>query len=219
MHDKILVFDLDATLYYVGNAIEEECDKKVCRYLADHLQISLDDARELMLDIRRKYKYETEAIEKELPFSKYDFIEDVCAVDVSSIPQDRELDAILQKISNPKYILTDSTQRHVADTLHQLSVKLSHFSGIFDAHDMDYTFKYNPEAYQMFLHRFKLKPKDCIMFEDSLTNLAVAKSLGLSTVLISPSSAQQPDFVDYMFSDIKTALLSLNKLGLNSIKC
>lgn len=209
MFDKVLVFDLDATLYYAGNAIEQLCDKKVCDYISDKLQITDKQAQDILSDIRKKYHFETDAIKEDWPFSKKEFVEYVCDVDVGILSSDKELDDIICQIPNKKYILTDSTSKHVKDTLKQISLNESHFSGICDAHDMQYTFKHNTEGYNIFFDKYSLSPTDCVIFEDNMNNIEVAKSLGMTTVLISPDIQNKPLCADYLFTDIKTALRKL----------
>lgn len=208
MQNKILVFDLDGTLYYAGDKIERLCNAKIIRYFADKLNIGLEQSENLIKDIRSRYAYDVEALEHDFPFSKFEFMEDVCDVDVSILPPDAELNDLLKRLPQPKYILTDSTGRHVSDTLKAIRVDESLFSGVFDAHDMNYTFKYNPESFRMFLQKYNLKAGDCILFEDSVINLRTAQQLGFTTVLIRPDIPAEANF-NYCFSDIKTALKSL----------
>ena len=208
MQNKVLVFDLDATLYYAGDKIEELCDAKVIRYFADKLNISLKQSEDLIKDIRSRYAYDVEALEHDFPFSKFEFMEDVCDVDVSILQPDTKLNGLLKRLPQPKYILTDSTRRHVSDTLKAIRVDENLFTGVFDAHDMNYTFKYNPESFRLFLQKYNLKAQDCILFEDSVTNLRTAQQLGFTTVLIRPDIPAEANF-DYCFSDIKTALTKL----------
>lgn len=208
MQNKNLIFDLDATLYYVGDEIEKLCDAKVVEYFVKNLGLNFSQAKDLIKDIRSRYAYDVEALEGELPFSKAEFIDYVCDVDVSVLKADSELDNLLKALPQSKYILTDSIKKHVDDTLRALSVDAGRFNGIFDAHDMAYAFKYNPQSYSLFLRKYNLDAKDCIMFEDSLVNLKTAKSLGFSTVLIRPE-LKSAAYVDYCFGDIKTALKAL----------
>lgn len=208
MQNKNLVFDLDATLYYAGDTIEKLCDAKVVEYFVKKMNLSFSQAEKLIADIRSRYAYDVEALESELPFSKAEFMDYVCDIDVSSLAADKELDAVLRLLPQPKYILTDSISKHVSDTLRAIHVGIDNFKGVFDARDMAYTFKYNPQSYRLFLQKYNLNAKDCIMFEDSLTNLKTAKSLGFSTVLIRPE-AKGAEYIDYCFSDIKTALWAL----------
>lgn len=208
MKNKILVFDLDATLYYAGDEIEKLCDAKVVRWFSNKLNISSEQADKLIKDIRSRYAYDVEALEHDFPFSKYEFIEDVCDVDVSILEPDIELNGLLKSLPEPKYILTDSIRRHVSDTLKAIRVEEGLFNGVFDAHDMNYTFKYNPESFRLFLQKYNLKAEDCILFEDSVTNLTTAQKLGFTTVLVRPDIPNGTRF-DYCFPDIKTALKTL----------
>lgn len=208
MQNKVLVFDLDATLYYAGDKIEELCDAKVIRYFADKLNISLKQSEDLVKDVRSRYAYDVEVLEHDFPFSKFEFMEDVCDVDVSILPPDTELNELLKHLPQPKYILTDSIRRHVSDTLKAIHVDENLFAGVFDAHDMNYTFKHNPESFAMFLQKYGLKASDCVLFEDSANNLKVAKSLGFKTVLIRPECPEEQK-ADYWFPDIKTAITKL----------
>ena len=45
------------------------------------------------------------------------------------------------------------------------------FTYIYDAHDMDYIFKYREGCFEKFLQTFNLKAQDCVMFEYSIKNL------------------------------------------------
>lgn len=208
MKNKKLVFDLDATLYYAGDKIEKLCDEKVINFFAKKMKITDEEAERLVKQVRSRYVYDVEALESDFPFSKFEFLEDICDVDVSMLQSDSELNEILHKLPQDKYILTDSIYRHVKDTLKVLHVDEQLFKGVFDAHDMGYIFKYRPKSFEQFLQKYGLQSSECILFEDSITNLRVAKSLGFITVLVRPEKIED-DKVDYWFSDIKSALKAL----------
>ena len=74
---------------------------------------------------------------------------------------------------------------------------------------MDYIFKYNKVCFEKFLDKFNLCAQDCVIFEDSIKNLETAKACGMITVFVKPDKIEKPQYVDYMFSDIKTALKEL----------
>ena len=48
MKNKTLIFDLDATLYYVGDKVEKLCDDRVVSYLNEYLKIDKSRALELI---------------------------------------------------------------------------------------------------------------------------------------------------------------------------
>lgn len=209
MKNKVLIFDLDATLYYVGNKIEKLCDRKVISYIVKNLHLSEDKADSLVKSLREKYRYDSEAISDNYSLPQREFVEYICDVSTDDIYQDKELDAILKQISNAKYILTDSTQKHTKDVLTKMGVDKNNFIYIYDAHDMNYIFKYRKECFEKFLAKFSLQADDCIMFEDNAKNLEVAKSCGMTSIYIKPDQTEKPWFADYMFSDIKSALKNL----------
>ena len=141
--------------------------------------------------------------------SSKEFVEFVCDIPTDVIPQDKELEKILKKIPNPKYIVTDSTTKHTKDVLKKMEVDYKNFIYIYDAHDMNYIFKYRKECLAKFLSKFNFKASDCVIFEDNVKNLEVAKNHGMVTVYIKPNEPEKPQYVDYMFPDIKGALVKL----------
>lgn len=209
MKNKTLIFDLDSTLYYVGNKMEKLCDNKVISYVVKNLHVSESEALNLIKRFREEYRYDSEAIVNKYSISQKDFVEYVCDIPTDDIPQDKELNALLKQISNAKYILTDSTQKHTKDILKKMEVSENNFNYIYDAHDMDYIFKYRKGCFEKFLAKFNLQAKDCVMFEDSYKNLEMAKFCGMTTVYIKHDVTEKPQSVDYMYPDIKTALKSL----------
>ncbi len=209
LQNKILVFDLDGTLYQDVAEVDALEYVKIISFISSKLQITETQAQEVIADIRSRYVYDIDALEGELPFSKEEFLEDVCDVDVSFLSQAPELNNLLSQLSQRKFILTDSIAKHVADTLKAIGVSEDLFEAVFSAKDMDYLFKYRPQGFEKFLQRFSLKAQDCIVFEDSLRNLKIAKSLGFTTVHIASEASHQEDFVDYQFSDINTAIQQL----------
>lgn len=204
--DKILVFDLDGTLYNVGMAVEDLIDRKILEFFASHLHIPGDEAKALMQDIRSRYIYDVDAMGTEFPFDKKEFMDFTCDVDVSFLPKDYALDAKLKNMPQRKFILTDSTKKHVHDVLSAIGVSANNFAGIFDGHDMQYAFKYNKDGFRLFLDKYGLKAQDCLLFEDRPRNLEVADKMGFITISISPQEGEKPSFCDYWFADINQAL-------------
>lgn len=209
MKNKTLIFDLDSTLYYAGNQMEKLCYNKVMSFLIENMNVNKIQAMKLIKEFRKNYHYDSEAIAKEYPFDQSEFIEYVCDIPTDFISEDKELATILKQISNSKYIVTDSTQKHTKDVLEKIKINKDLFVYIYDAHDMDYIFKYNKVCFEKFLDKFNLCAQDCVIFEDSIKNLDMAKSCGMITVFVKPDKIEKPQYVDYMFSDIKTALKEL----------
>ncbi len=208
MAGKVYVFDLDGTLYKASETVEKLVDAAVVRFFETKLQINKKEAVELIKSLRERYYYDADALEKEYPFSKKEFLEYICDVDVSSLPQDEKLNKLLQGIPNDKYIITDSTQKHVTDVLKQIGVDKGLFRGIFDGHDMQYSFKCTGKGYEKFLQKYNLSASECTIFEDNGENLRAAKELGFVTIGIGGKiSAANTRFCDYVYNDIKEAIM------------
>ncbi len=209
MQNKVLVFDLDGTLYHGTDEICKLEDIKIISFLSSKLQITKDKTKHLIADIRSRYVYDVDALEGELPFSKEEFLENVCDVDVSYLSQNLILNQYLSQLSQRKFILTDSIAKHVSDVLRIIGVDENLFEAVFTAKDMNYIFKYKPEGFYKFLQKYSLKAQDCVLFEDSLRNLKVAKSLGFITVFISSEIRLKESYIDYQFTDINVAMKEL----------
>lgn len=212
MQDKALVFDLDNTLYYDGDSeVEKKENAKIVNFLKQKLHLSVAEAYNFMSDARSRGLYDVDAVTPDMPFTKREFMDNVCDVDVGFLPRNERLNRLLKSIPRRKFIITDGISKRVRAVLSSIAVDEDNFEGIFDGHDMNYAFKRNPQAFEMFLRKYNLQAKDCILFEDSLVNLQTAKKLGFTTVLISPEKTGDYPFVDKYFPDIVTALDDLTK--------
>lgn len=208
---ETLVFDLDHTLYSLTSEVEKRVNKRVDLFFTQKLGASPREAKKIRQDLLQRYRYEAEGIAQQYHQSPKEFMDFICDIDVSFLPPNPQLDKLLAGLPQNKYILTDSTKKHVNDTLAALKVKTEHFSGIFDAGDGNYVFKPNRSVFETFFSQYELIPAACIMFEDNVLNLQTAKSLGMATVLIS-NETNIPSYVDYVFPDINSGLSTLQKI-------
>lgn len=207
--DKVLIFDVDNTLYQAGDLVDRMEDVIIKKFFAIKLSVNENEAWQIIQDIRSRYHYDVDALEGEYPFSKYEFMETACRVDMSFLKPNYELNSFLHMLPQTKIIFTDNTVNHAKDVFNAIGVDENVFDDIFDAHAMKYTFKRKKEAFNMMLDRFKLKATSCIMFEDSITNLKMASNFGMTTVLISPDAAKIDENFNFKFKDINTALAQM----------
>ena len=185
---EILVFDLDHTLYPPTPAIERNVDAKIMAFFQRELRMTEAEAAELMVETRRRQIYETELADK-YHFSRRDFLYEICDVDVGMLAPDTQLAALLSGLPRRQFIFTSSL-----------------FEKIVDADDTAYKYKGSIAGYEAFCALAGVSPRQCVMFEDSISNLRTAKQAGFQTILISPDKSDAA--ADWVFADIKTALLS-----------
>lgn len=208
---ETLVFDLDHTLYSLTSEIEKRVNERIDIFFEQKLGASPQEAEKIRQELLQRYRYEAEGIAQQYHQSPQEFMDFICDIDVNFLPPNPQLDKLLTRLPQNKYILTDSTIKHVNDTLTALKVETEHFNGIFDAADGNYIFKPNRSVFETFFNKYKLLPTNCIIFEDNALNLQTAKSFGMTTVLIS-NEASAPSYVDYVFPDINSSLSTLQKI-------
>lgn len=202
---KNYIFDLDATLYQDNGEFEANYEILVDKFFMTRLNMSEAEAQEERNKIISKFISGTEGIRPQFGISVKEFMDYTCAADVSHLSQNLWLEEQLRCLSGRLFIFTDSTVGHVHDTLSRIGVSQDIFAKIFDAEQAGYNFKYQKETFECFFKKCQVVPQESVMFEDSLRNLKMAKSFGITTILISQENVEE-DFIDYQFSDINKAL-------------
>lgn len=199
------VFDLDATLYQDNGEVEADCERLVDEFFRLRLGFSAQEAARQREIILQRYRYEAQAVENMYAVPEKEFMDYICNTAVAHLPQNPELEKLLRRLSGRRLIFTDSTVGHVNDTLAQIGVNPRAFDAVCDAERNGFLFKFQKEAFENFFRIFKVNPRESVIFEDSLRNLKVAASFGMTTVLISPNPSAEAA-ADFRFSDINKAL-------------
>jgi pyrimidine 5'-nucleotidase len=101
---------------------------------------------------------------------------------------DPELRRILLNLSQTKWIFTNSDKAHSKRVLTALNI-LDLFEGILDIETFNFMNKPNPQIYIRALELIgNPPPNECIYVDDSAINLAPAKKMGITTVLLGENS-------------------------------
>lgn len=200
-----LIFDLDNTLYPRSPEVEADFAGRIKNYLKNNLSVDFDhsgfDWEKASLNMGAFLDRIFLGKDKE----RRKFTHYICDVDVGSLQPDPQLDNHLGCLPHDKYIFTDSTVKHVTDSLNQIGVDQRHFKGIFDHIASGFRFKTDRLCHQRFLEKYGLNPEECVLFEDNPHNLCPAAELGMTTVLIT-AVPRQNIAADYQFPCLCTAL-------------
>jgi putative hydrolase of the HAD superfamily len=113
------------------------------------------------------------------------YLEFVHQIDLSVLPEDPALKAAVERLPGRKVIFTNGPAHHAAAVLDRLGMT-SHFETIFDIASFDYIPKPEQAAYRHMLDTLGADPTRCVLFEDTVENLAPAATLGMTTVLVAP---------------------------------
>lgn len=202
---KNIIFDLDNTLYPLSINSQKLFDDRCRTGFTNEHEICWQNAHEFLRDWREKYHHDMAALKAASGLSMDDIMEYVCDIDMSVLEENAELNNLLQALSTPKYIFTDSTVKHVDTSLQELGISRDIFDGIFVSEHSGYHFKPHPQGFAVMLNQYKINPTDAVMVEDNHHNLKTAKALGMQTIWISDSADVYP-YCDYKFADIISAV-------------
>jgi pyrimidine 5'-nucleotidase len=203
-----LFFDLDDTLYPSGNGLWDAIRDRMNQYMQERLHMPEADVAR----VRRKY-FETygttlRGLQENHEVDTDDFLQYV-----HDLPLEKYLEPtpvlrdILLSLPQQRWIFTNADEAHALRVLARLGLE-DCFHGIVDVRAIRFACKPHPEAYRQAMHiAGERDPKRCVMFDDSLRNLAPARTIGFTTVLVGPHPSVAG--VDYRLE----SLLQLERLA------
>ena len=214
-HTPTWVFDLDNTLYHGVHGLFEQIDVRMRQYLANYLDVHEDEAFRVQKTYFREYGTTLRGMMINHQMDPKPYLDFVHDIDITAIPPNPALDAVLNTLPGRKLIFTNADFAHAERVLGRLGIT-DHFEGVFDIKDADYVPKPEPEVYDRLLKRFDFDPTQAVMVEDIARNLKPARALGMTTVWVRPVtecaiSKEEPegDHVDIETDDLVEWLESL----------
>jgi putative hydrolase of the HAD superfamily len=159
-------------------------NERISLYMLERMVMAPDLVQRLRPEYFRKYGTTMRGLAIHYNLDCDDYLAFVHDVPVESyITADAELDGALARIPWRMSIFTNASAAHARRVLAALGVS-RHFGLIFDVAAMDYQGKPAVSAYLKVLAVLSARPAQCVMADDSMSNLAPAKDLGLVTVLV-----------------------------------
>ena len=190
---KAVLFDLDNTLYPAERDLFSLIDVRINRYMEEVVAINSEEVDALRRRYWKDYGATLQGLIRHHGVDPEDYLDYVHAVDVSSrLSSDHELQQAINELRLPSYVFTNGSRCHVERVVTALGLD-GLFSGVFDIRIADYQPKPHPAPYQQVLEILGLSGEQCIMVEDQLQNLRVAKQFGMKTVLVSPGATVEPE--------------------------
>jgi len=181
---RVLLFDLDETLYPPEAGIMPEIRKLMLHYLRTRLHLTPEEAEALRRHYFQTYGTTMRGLQINHHVDPDEFLRIVHDIPLEKfIHPNPELDGVLAGIAQDKVVFTNSSREHAERVLDLLGIR-RHFSRIIDVRDVGYESKPQPAAYQSVCNLLKVRPEDCLIVEDNARNLRPAKALGMTTVLV-----------------------------------
>lgn len=190
---KAVLFDLDNTLYPAERDLFSLIDVRINRYMEEVVAIDPAEVDGLRRRYWKDYGATLQGLIRYHGVDPEDYLDYVHAVDVSTkLCFDSELQQVINNLRLPSYVFTNGSRCHVDRVVTALGLD-GLFAGVFDIRIAAYQPKPHPDPYHQVLEALELSGDQCIMVEDQLQNLKVAKEFGMKTVLVGSGAAAIPE--------------------------
>jgi putative hydrolase of the HAD superfamily len=188
-HIATWVFDLDNTLYPPDSGIWPKIDERITLFLVDLFGLDCQSARALHQHYYLRHGTTLRGLVEDNPDQAERFLEFVHDIDRSVLKPDLILAREVGRLPGRKLIFTNGSRDHAILTARQLGLD-GLFEDAFDIMAARWTPKPAEAAYEAFFERYSVDPRYCAMFEDVAKNLAVPRSRGMTTVLVTAKPGQ-----------------------------
>lgn len=200
---KILIWDLDNTLYPETEEFKEMLDEAAATAAIEDLGVPLDfpTAKAKVTESYKKFRDGGEIFVREYGISPKDMFEAYHKRKPINpiIPYENLLEN-LEKLPYEQYIFSTSSREVCEKILKHIGL-YEFFKGRFYSVEDFGVYKKNEscEVYKQVCEKIGAEPEDCIFIDDSYSNLEFAKEAGLTTVRIfyKDNSAKGMPFIDY----------------------
>jgi len=201
-----LFFDLDDTLYPPSNGLWAAIRGRISSYMHEQLGISMDEVPLLRQHYLEAYGTALRGLQHHYPVDSEDYLAYVHDLPLEEyIHPNPALGDMLRSLPQKRWIFTNADDRHAYRVLNILGIT-DCFEGVIDVRRLGFLNKPEIKAHHLALKiAGESDPKRCVLLDDSWRNMAPAKSMGMTTVLVSPKAGNNnPESLkaDYWMYDI-----------------
>jgi len=194
------IFDLDNTLYPKSTDLFDQVCEKMSSYIADTLNFDKEKADKIRYEYWQKYGTSLAGLMKNFKIDPDHFLEFVHDIDFSVLSKDPKLLNALNELPGRKIVYTNGTVPYAREVLKYRGLAYV-FDEIYGIENANYIPKPFPEAYKQIFAKAKIIYNRSAVFEDEIRNLKVPFDLGLKTILICDTIANE-NYVDYSVENL-----------------
>lgn len=198
------IFDLDNTLYPASCDLFGLIDQRMTAAVARRLGLPSDEAYRVQKRYFHEHGTTLSGLMVEHGVDPHEFLEEVHAIEMHALTEDRRLVDAIARLPGRKLIFTNGDEPYARRVLARIGLSQS-FEAIHDIHAMAYRPKPHAHAYESMLGAFGVDPERALFAEDMARNLKPAKALGMTTLWVNNGSEQVGDgldHVDYITGDL-----------------
>ena len=204
-HVDTWIFDLDNTLYPASCDLFGLIDRRMTEHVARVTGLEREAAYALQKRYFREHGTTLSGMMAEHGVDPHAFLEDVHAIEMDVLREDRRLIDAVAALPGRKLVFTNGDAAYARRVLARLGLGES-FEAIHDIHACAYRPKPHADAYASMLAGLRVDPRHALFAEDMARNLAPAKGLGMATLWVNNGSEQVgdtlPEHIDYVTGDL-----------------
>ena len=202
-HIDTWLFDLDNTLYPAESGLMGEIERRMTAYVQKVTGLDRDEAFKLQKVYLAQYGLTLGGLVEHHGVTPADFHAIFHDMSLEALGRDPELVAALARLPGRRLIFTNADDVHTERVLARMGLA-DLFDDVFHIGSADYVPKPDPATFAKIVAAHALDPGTTAFFEDREINLAPARDLGMTTVLVGDhAKASTAPFVQY-----KTAKLA-----------
>ena len=191
------VFDLDNTLYPADNQFMKLVEGKINEYVVRTSGLPADEALVMQKSFLHDYGTSLAGLMTRYQIDPHHFLAEVHDVPLDVLEPDQGLRLSLKRLPGKRVIFTNGSTVHAHRVLKKLGID-DLFEGVFALEDANLIPKPDPRTFAKMLDMFGIDPTTACFFEDTPQNLAPAKAIGMTTVLVGPKAfSADGDYIDH----------------------
>jgi putative hydrolase of the HAD superfamily len=191
---QYLLFDLDNTLYSARYGLETNVRCRIKDFLSSWMGLSPEEAWRQRAERFENYGTTLEWLCAEKGFTDIDryfaFVHPEDEAD--SLPEDPALRALLERLPQPKAILTNSPREHADRVIRKLGLS-GLFGHIFDIRGNGLKGKPNPQAYHRSYRIMGAAPEETLFIDDAPSYVDGCRAAGGKALLLDEND-ERPDY-------------------------
>ncbi|HZR81464.1 MAG TPA: HAD-IA family hydrolase [Candidatus Binatia bacterium] len=200
---RVLLLDVDETLYPRGNGVLRRIDARINSFMVDRLGIAAArvDAERVLL--RDRFGTTLRGLTEQHAIDVDEYLLHCHGVDLSDLlAPDPRLRALLERVPLRKAVLTNGPRAHALRVLDLLGVA-DLMECVLALEDLAYAPKPSPSAYGSALDRLGVPAEECLFVDDTLAFARAAAEQGMRAAWVAPPDApREAEGVHHVIRDV-----------------
>jgi putative hydrolase of the HAD superfamily len=204
-----IIFDLDDTLYPRDTGLMQEIGRRIHVWVCEHLGTSWEEAVALRRDYFRRYGTTLGGLMDRhgvAPEGYLTFVHDIPVEEY--LEPNPALVSMLDALPLRRAVYTNATSEYARRVLGAIGVD-GQFERVFGIQEVGLCTKASRDGYECVLALLCARGPECIMVEDTVSNLRAAQALGMTTVLVDGDPAPWVDFAVANVLDVEAVVDAL----------